>query len=256
MSKLIEELKAATIGSPQPMGFKSARLVPARPRLLIVASLSEVKAVHLAGYASGASALLVASGLRSQHLKMVAEAAADIPWGCSLGNDQADKLPPVIKAGGDFVTFPASTPLKTLPDSQIGRILEVDAEAAEKLPRAINNSPVDAVYLVTATGDESLTWHHLLLVRSLTGLLTKPLLVSIPDTVTEGELQAFWDAGVAGIVAVARPTGNIDNLRQIIDRLNYPTRHSSEKQDAVLPFTAPSQGATVTETKEDEEEDW
>ena len=254
MSKLIEKLKAVTSGSPQPLGFKLAQSVTVKPKLAIIASLSEVKAEHLAECARGASALLLTSGLKSQRLKMVAEAATDITWGCSLGNEPADKLPPVIKAGGDFVIFPANTPLKTLSDNQIGRILEVDAEAAEKLPRAINNSPVDAVYLVTATGDESLTWHHLLLVRSLTGLLTKPLLVSIPETVTEGELQALWDAGAAGIVAVAHPTGNIDNLRQIIDRLNYTTRHSSEKQDAVLPFSMPGPAAEeLTEPDEDED---
>ena len=254
MSKLIEKLKAVTSGSPQPLGFKSAQSVTVKPKLAIIASLSEVKAEHLAECARGASALLLTSGLKSQRLKMVAEAATDITWGCSLGNEPADKLPPVIKAGGDFVIFPANTPLKTLSDNQIGRILEVDAEAAEKLPRAINNSPVDAVYLVTATGDESLTWHHLLLVRSLTGLLTKPLLVSIPETVTKGELQALWDAGAAGIVAVAHPAGNIDNLRQIIDRLNCTTRHSSEKQDAVLPFSMPGPAAEeLTEPDEDED---
>ena len=114
------------------------------------------------------------------------------------------------------------------------------------------------MYLVTVTGDESLTWHHLLLVKSLSGLLTKPLLTSIPDTVTEGELQALWDAGVAGVVAGARPTGNIANLRQTADRLNYPTRPKSEKPDAVLPFTVPKQTTEATETEEegDEEEDW
>lgn len=254
MSKLIEELKTVSSGSAPPLGFKSARLVSAKPRLIIIARLSEARPGQLAGYVKGANALLVTPGLKSPRPKTLAEAAVDIPWGYSLGNAPATKLAAIIKAGGDFVTFTASTPLKMLPESRIGRILEVDTGTAEKLPRAVNSAPVDAVYLVTVMSDDSLTWHHLLLVKSLSGLLTKPLLTSIPDTVTEGELQALWDAGVAGVVASALPTGNIANLRQMADHLNYPTQPKSEKPDAVLPATVPRQTTEVTETEE--EEDW
>lgn len=253
MSKLIESLKT-TSGSPQPMGFMSTRQTIAGPRLLIIASLNEIEANHPTDHLSGADALLVTSNLKSQQLKIVAEAAVGIPWGCSLDNQPADKLASVIKAGGDFVTFTESTPLKALPGPKIGRILEISCETAEKLPRVVNDSPVDAVCLVTASASEPLTWHHLLLARGLSNWLSKPLLFSIPDKIARQELQALWDAGIAGIVAPAQPDGNITRLREIVDKLDYPARHSVNKQAAVLPFYGINQ-TTTTETDEDEDED-
>lgn len=252
MSKLIEALKANG-GSPQPMGFKSARDIAAKPKLLIIASLSDVTASRLADTLDGASALLVTADLKSPQLKTVAEAAGSIPWGCSLESQSADKLAPAIKAGADFITFSAGTPLKILPGRDTGRVLEVTGEAAEKLPRAVNDSPVDAVYLVGARGSETLTWQHLLLTRALSSWLSKPLLVSVPETANRDELQALWDAGATGIVAPAQPDGNIAQLRKIADKLDYPARHPAEKQAAVLPSMGLSQSST-DDTEEDE--DW
>jgi len=252
MSKFIEALKTAA-GFTQPMGFISPRSILAKPGFLIVASFSEVKVKHLAESAGEANARLFTSDLKSPQLKTAAESAGGIPWGCSLAN-AGSKMPALIKAGIDFITFTPAALLKTLPDSPIGRILEIDTESAEKLPRVINNSPVDAVYLVTTIGEEPLTWQHLMLVRNLTGMLTKPLLSSIPDMVTESELQALWDAGVVGIVTAAWSADNITNLRQLTDRLDYRSRLKPEGQDAVLPLGQPGQATVVTEA--DDDEDW
>lgn len=245
MSKLIKALKRNS--SPQPMGFKTARETTARTRLLVVASLSEVSG-KLAENLKGASALLVTPEMKAPQLKAVAEAAADIPWGCSLGSRSEDGMAAVIKAGADFVTFQPDAPLKTLPERETGRVLEVSVEAAEKLPRAVNESPVDAVYFVAARGSEPLTWQHLMLTRVLASWLSKPLLVSVPDEVNGDELQALWDAGAAGIVALAT-SGNIARLRKSVDKLEYPARHKAEEKPVI-----PQVGFSAADA-EDEEED-
>jgi len=247
MSKLIKALKSN--GSPQPMGFKTARETAARPRLVIIAGASEVSG-KLAENTKGATALLVTSEMKAPQLKTVAEAAADIPWGILLNSQTEDVLSAAIKAGADFVTFSQDTPLTTLPERETGRVLEVSLEAAEKLPRAVNDSPADAVYLVTARANEPLTWHHLMLVRALAGWLSKPLLVSVPDEIGESELQAIWDAGAAGVVAAAIP-GNIVRLRKVVDGLKYP-KHKAEERTP----TIPSVGFSAVEPEEEEDEDW
>ncbi|RJQ38981.1 MAG: hypothetical protein C4555_04145 [Dehalococcoidia bacterium] len=247
MNKLVEALK--TCGSPQPMGFKSARETAARPRLLLIASTDAADS-QLAENTKGANALLVTSELKETQIKGVAKAAAEIPWGCALANQPEDRLASVIQAGADFVTFTQDTPLKTLPERETERVLEISTDAAEKLPRAVNDSQADVVYLITAQGSEPLTWRHLLLIRALSAWLSKPLLVSVPDTASESELQALWDAGAAGVVASALP-GNIARLRKAVDGLKYPAKHKTEERTPVIP----SVGFSTAEPDE-EDEDW
>lgn len=250
MSKLVEALK--TCGSPQPMGFKSAQKTAAKPKkLLIIASQSDFTPSRLTDNLSRASALLISSEMNGPNIKTVAKAAAGIPWGLSLASQPEEGLALAIKGGADFFTFSWDAPLKALPGRETGRVLEVSIETAEKLPRAVNDSPVDAVYFITSRGSEPLTWHHLMMVRALSSWLSKPLLVSVPDAANGSELQALWDAGAAGIVAFVRP-GNIARLCKIIDKLDYPAQHPGEKT-AVLPFSSLGQ-TLATDTEEDE--DW
>jgi len=247
MSKLVEALKTAT-NSQTPMGFKSVQKVAAKPKLLIIAS-TDIASSKLAENLKGASALIITSEVKSSQIKAITEVASGIPWGCSLDSQTEDGLEQIIKEGADFMTFSTDSPLKALSGYKAGKLLEVSNEAAEKLPRAINDSPVDAVCLVAAQGKEPLTWQHLLLVKALSSWLNKPLLVSVPDGVNDRELQYLWDAGAAAIVT-STTTSNIARLRKLIDGLEYPARHLGG--EAVLPFTGLGQAPPEAE----EDEDW
>jgi hypothetical protein len=256
MSKFINELKLVSQVAPQPMGFRTARAVPQKPRMLLVAALAEAGIEHLTDYVTGANAGLVpiprlSSGAKT--MRKVSQAVPSIPWGGWLKDIGGEKVKPVVEADCDFVVFPSDTPLAILQDTEVGKILEVGASLNEGLLRTIDDLPVDAVLIGGEQGkDYLLTWRHLMLFQRCADLLTKPLLASVPSAVSAGELQALWAAGVVGVVVEAPPEGRISELRQMIDKLAFPLPSRRRKAEPLLPRIA-EETRTVAEEETEEE---
>lgn len=261
MSKFIDRLNQVSQAVPQSMGFKRAQPVSAKPKILLIASLAQASVGGLADYVAGADAgLLRIPKLSSEvkTLKEISRVMSDIPWGGWLRNINKEGIKQMVKVGCDFVVFPAAnTPLAILQDSEMGKILEVEASLSEGLLRAVNELPVDAVLIAGEQEEHFLTWHHLMLFQRFADLLTKPLLVSIPSNVAANELQALWEAGVNGVVTevgVGQPAERLKELRQIIDNLAFPSQRKQGKIEALLPYIGGDSG-TVAETEEEEEEE-
>ncbi|MDH5695022.1 MAG: hypothetical protein OEZ00_00190 [Dehalococcoidia bacterium] len=258
MSKLIDELSQLSQVGLQPMGFRAAQAVPQKPRILLIASLPQADVDRLADYVAGADAGLLqipelSSGIKT--IQHVCQAMSDIPWGGWLGDVGNEGIEQMVEAGCDFVVFPAAnTSLAILQNDEVGKILEVEASLSEGLLKAVDDLPVDAVLIAGEQGkDYFLTWHHLMLFRRSADLLTKPLLVSVPSDVAAHELQALWEAGVSGVVVeagVRQPTGRLQELRQIIDKLAFPLPRKQRKVEPLLPPIGEE-----TETVSEEEED-
>ncbi len=259
MSKFIEKLSRLSQGTTQPIGFRPRQPTPPRPKIQLVASLAQEDAESFVNHITGAdAALLRISSLSSgsQTLKKVSQAMADIPWGGWLKTSGQVGISPLIKAGCDFVVFPASTPLTIFNKEEVGKILEVEASLSDGLLRVLNGLPIDAVFFA-AEGkmDLSLTWQHLMLFQRLGDWLTKPLLVPVPPKITGDELQTLWEAGVDGVV-VAVTSGlspeRFKELRQVINELAFPAPRRREKPEPLLPRISPETGV---ETEEEEEEE-
>ena len=260
MSWFVDKLKRVSQAVPQSMGFKSAQPVSVKPRILLIASLAQADIDDLADRVAGADAgLLPITKLSSgaNALGKVSQAVSDIPWGGWLRDIAEGEVERVVKIGFDFVVFPpASTPLATLKDDKVGKILEVGASLSEGLLRAVDELPVDAV-LVADEQKEGyfLTWQHLMFFQRCADLLTKPLLVSIPSNVSANELQALWEAGVNGVVVgvgAGQPVERLKELRQVIDKLVFPSQRKRRKAEALLPHTYVSEEAEIA-TEEEEE---
>jgi hypothetical protein len=233
MSKFIDKLKAVSQVGSQPMGFKKAA-TPQKPKMLLAATLTEANIENLADYTGGADAAILS-------LPKTPPAKSDIPWGSWLKDAGEVKL---AEAGFDFFVFPADTPLAVLQDSKAGKILEVGASLNEGLLKTIDELPVDAV-LTTGEKDKGklLSWRHLMLCRRCADLMNKPLLASVPATVGSNELEALWAAGVVAVVVETPPKGKIAELRQIIDKLDFPPPSRQKRIEPLLP--------RVSEEKED-----
>lgn len=262
MSQFIEKLSQLSQGTTQPIGFRPRQSTPPRPKIQLVASLAQEDAESFVNHITGAdAALLRISSLSSgsQTLKKVSQAMADIPWGGWLKTSGQVGISPLIKAGCDFVVFPASTPLTIFNKEEvgkIGKILEVEASLSDSLLRVLNGLPVDAVFFAAeGKNDLSLTWQHLMLFQRLGDWLTKPLLVPVPAKITSDELQTLWAAGVDGVVVAVTsglPPERFKELRQVINELAFPTPRRREKPEPLLPRISPETGV---ETEEEEEEE-
>ena len=243
MSKFVDRLKRVSPAAPQPIGFRAAQPDSTKLKIQLVASLADGNIEGLADYVAGADAVLLSvakMGAEAKNLKQISQAVSEIPWGSWLGDGAKEEIKQLLEAGCDFVVFPAaSTPLAIPQDDKVGKILQVAASLSEGLLRAVNELPVDAVF-ITAEEEEKgiLTWHQLMLFQRFADLLTKPLLVSIPSNVAAKELQVLWEAGVDGVVVetgAGEPAGAVKGLRQVIDGVTFPSPRRREKSEAVLP---------------------
>ncbi len=257
MSKLIDRLNQATKALPKPIGFGKALPTSTKPKMPLIVHLSQVKeAGRLADYLKGADALLFTqTDKRAKDLQTLAQSVPDIPWGLWLA-DISDGIKPIVEAGGDFVVFPVSSKLTMPEEDKTGKILQVEASLSEGLLRAANELPVDAVLLAGESEESPLTWQHLMLFQRFADLLTKPLLVSVPLSVTAEELQILWKTGVDGVVVtmgMGQPGEKLKELCQTMAQLTFPTRQQ-KKIEALLPRIS-EESVTVTETEEEEEEE-
>jgi len=253
MSRLIDKLNRVSQTVPQPMGFRVVQPASTKPKPLLIASLTQANTDSLADYMAGADAglLPVHHSSEAKALRAVTQAISDIPWGAWLRDNGQSEIKQIMKAGCDFVIFPAAKTSLAIPQNEtVGRILEVGASLSDGLLRAIDDLPVDAVLIADELRENYiLTWHHLMLFQHFTNLLTKPLLVSIPSNVTANELQALWEAGVDGVI-VEVEARSVSKLRQAIDKITFPTR-KRRKAEALLPHIGQDRG-TVTEEEEEE----
>lgn len=256
MSRFIDKLNQVSRVTPQSMGFKKTQLVTEKPRILLIAGFN--RAGTDADYAIGADAGLLyftklSSGAKTP--KEISQAAPDIPWGGWLRNINRGEMEQMVQAGCDFVVFPtATTPLTLFQNNETGKILEMNSSLSDSLLRAANKLPIDAVLVITEPEAEySLTWHHLMLFQRFSALLTKPLLVSIPSNVTASELQFIWGAGVDGVVietSSKQPADRLKKLRQVIDKLVFPSRQKHGGIEALLPHIDKETGTATEEAEE------
>ncbi len=263
MSQFIKKLTQSSRGESQPIGFRRAAPAKPRPKIQLIASLAQEAAGKLSNHIAGADAVLLRITGSSSGAKAGQKTwpkAADTPRGAWLtGNRQPDPKQ-LAKAGYDFIVFPAgNTPLFSLPDDEVGKILELEASLSEGLLRAANELPVDAILVTTQESQgDFLTWQHRLLFQRFSALLNKPLLVPIPAKITADELQSIWEAGVAGVVTEVtpeQPQDRLRELRQVIDKLTPPLPRRHEKMEAVLPRTGREPATAAHEEEEEEEEE-
>ncbi|MBI4283190.1 MAG: hypothetical protein HY663_01825 [Chloroflexi bacterium] len=261
MSKFIDKLNRLSRAESQPIGFRTAQTASPRPKIQLVASLAQENSESLVDRIAGADAGLLGiskPGSALKALQKISQAVPDIPWGGWLQDSGTIEIKQWLKAGDDFMVFPAATtPLTLLHNDEVGKILEVEASLSEGLLRATNELPIDAV-LITSEESEgySLTWQHLMLFQRFADLLTKPLLVSIPSKVTAEELQALWAAGVDAVilgVIPEQPPDILKELRQVIDKLAFPLPRQREKREPLLPRMGREPAIATAEEEEEEE---
>ena len=98
MSRLIDKLNRATQTTPQPMGFTTTQSVLPKPKLSLIASLSQVNTDGPAKYVTGADGGLfnIYHSSEVQILEDVVQSIPDIPWGVWLKSSGQTELKQIV----------------------------------------------------------------------------------------------------------------------------------------------------------------
>jgi hypothetical protein len=241
MSKFIERLQQVSQPPVRSMGFFSAKSEQARPRIQLVLEVTDGKSKSQLKELDKADALLA---------PISTIGTGKTISGGRLTKGDATEVEKTIKAGADFIVLPANGEVSP-PDKKVGKILQIEASITDVLLRTVSSLPVDAVLIKEEENGLVLTWKRLMLIHRFSGLAGKPLIIEVLPTATDSELQQIWEAGVSGIV-VKTDTENAENvalnLRNIIDKLTFPSKRKQEKNMAIVPHIE----SVPEEHKEDE----
>ena len=243
MSKFVERLQQVLQPAVQSIGFISAKSEQARPRIQLVVDVANGKSKTQLKEPDKADALL---------LPISAVVDGKAISGVRLATGDAEEVEKSVKNGADFVVLPASGEVLP-PDKKIGKILQVEAATTDILLRTVSSLPVDAVLIKEEENGLALTWKRLMLIHRFAGLAGKPLLIEVLPTVTDTELQQIWEAGVSGVIVktdVEQAEAVALNLRNIIDKLTFPSKRKQEKSMAIVPHIE----SVAEEPKEDDDD--
>jgi hypothetical protein len=245
MSKFIERLQHVMTPPVQSMGFNHTKSEHARPKIQLVLNVNGSKAKTQIKAVAGADALLLSNGIID---------GAEIVTGLRLVKGDADEAEKAAKAGADFVVLPLNGEVLA-PDKKLGKILQIEDSVSDIMLRTVSDFPVDAVLLMEDKESSlSLTWNRLMLIRRFAALSGKPLLIEVLPGVKEAELQQIWDAGVSGVVVsvnVEQAETVAAGLRQIIEKLTFPSKQKNGKNMAIVPAVTVAAEAP----KEDDDDD-
>jgi hypothetical protein len=262
MSRLIEKLKRQRQIEPQPMGFAAfGRPAPEKSRMQLLVYLTADNQEGYADLIVSADAVLVAvnkpEDLKS--IEKVCQAKEGILAGGWVRFSDAAALQQTTETSScDFAAFSSGTLVTVTRNEKLGRILELDPDLDDGILRTVNDLPVDAVLISAVWPEKALTLNRLMHIRRLVSLINKPLLVCIPEDLTQIDLQSLWDMGVSGVVAGpvdAAFAGKLAALRSQIDKLTLPSLRKKERASPILPHIQPEKGALPDDGEEEEEEE-
>ncbi|MCJ7605577.1 MAG: hypothetical protein MUO19_06035 [Dehalococcoidales bacterium] len=252
MSKIIDFFQRDSQATSQPMGFRTSRTSAPVKRLALIAAVTPGAAITPA---VGADAMLIRPGktrLTAKTALAISKSLGDMPWGIA---DTGDK-PVSVPGGCDFVVFPATARTDAAPrDEEVAKILEVESSMDDGLLRSVNDLPVDAVVILDSFEDAGpLVWHRLMILRHVTHLVSKPVIVPVPADICKDDLESLWEAGIEGIIVDA-DADRIAALHKTIVALPPRSAPKRDRAEALLPRTGGESGSVTEPDEEEEEED-
>jgi len=137
----------------------------------------------------------------------------------------------------------------------MGRFLKVEAALDHSLIRAISELDVDGL-VVSADGEQAITFEQLLMYRRLVGLAGKPLVLSLSALTTDAELAGLWKAGIDGIVIPpSQPASVLADLKNMVQHLPKRAERQRARLDVVLPRHSSDIGVEEEEEEEEDEDE-
>ena len=261
MSKLLDRLERVNRGPTASLGFgAAARVQKVRPMALIGTLSDSSKAAEGASNLAkiGADGALI-DGLGPEEIqKQLAQALDNVPWGVRVPALDSEQVSHHKEQGCDFLAFePERASLGALGDEDTAYILSIQPDTDDRLLRAIEALPVDAVLLPFKSVNPPLTIEHLLAISSVRRAFSKYLLLELPGTPTSKEMEALRDIGVNGLIVdtTAISAEKLQGLHEGLLALPKRKRDRYDRAAAILPGAVYQQSGPPSRREEEEEEE-
>ena len=247
MSKLLSKLEKINRGSPARLGFGTSSRTERTPSMALIGRLSQnyTQGANRLAKVEADGALLDGESLDSR-LSDVAGALGNIPWGIRADGLDGEGSQGLLEKGCDFfVVSPEKVTVEAMKDDRAAYLLVLPPDADERFLRAIEDLPVDAVFMSLGSLESSLTLQHLITICSVRVLFDKYLAIEVPAALSSKEVEGLRDVGVDALVVDAARSSEkvLGNLKKALLSVPRQRRSRSERVSPVLPrgsYAAPS----------------
>jgi hypothetical protein len=254
MSKLADKLKQCYQNTTPSIGFrKSDSQEQALPMAVITDfTNSSEKGVQNMIKSGIDAAVINSSNLNATMFKKLLDNMGDVPLGILSDNNDQKEIAATLNLPCDFIILDLKAPLEAINNEKPGKFLKLNKSVQPNIIRAINEitMPVDGI--VITSEDPVPTIEYLLICKSFTELVNKPVLIETDASLKDAELVNLYESGVNGLILRGEVSGKrITELKIIISEL--PKRTRKKGQHSVL---LPKLESTArSEIDEDEIED-
>ncbi|MDA1095751.1 MAG: hypothetical protein O3B84_00625 [Chloroflexi bacterium] len=251
MGKLVDRLQRISEGPSQPLGFMPASRQKRSAPLVLVAHLPKGSEALLPGAAdSGAEFVL----LETPPNASPAAGASAIPWGIRTDTLDDAEQAKLKEAGCDFVIASLEdTPIRLLANDVIDAVAMVSDGTEDRMLRAIDQLPCDAVIVGDAPGDE-LTVARFLEYSSIASGIGQNLLIWASARWGRVEVEQLRDVGFSALVVTVASEADLEGLRAIRDTIaSLPAR--SKKRDDRLRARVPQFGVAASSNVDPDDDD-
>jgi len=254
MSKFVDKLQSLSKSSTTPIGFHPSASESKSPAMLLIAGLSgtKVNEAKIVADVNADAGLILGEGPSARIVKQMVEAVGDVPLGVFVKGMSEEKINELASLGCDFVVFDIRIPAAVLHKDKVGKFLMIEPSLDQGFARAINSLEVDGVFISSRSEDSFVAVEHLLVCQRFVELLEKPVIMSLPSSVTKAELTSLWQAGVDGVVVPpAQSAETLAELKKMIGDLPRGARGRRDKAGVKLPHYG---GLVAGEEDEEQEE--
>ncbi len=250
MSKLADLIRRAAKSEPTSIGFGAGARKPA-PTMLLIACIGERWSKGAAD-AQAADALLLTGRPREQDLSEAGAAAGERPCGGIASEADADALSRLRSAGLDFAVVSTQASASALLEEDLGLVLHLRDDLPDVQLRALENRPLDALYL-EQDAQHPLTIRRQLDLQRISGLARKPLLVPVRPNAEQHDLLSLRESGATLLALDLSERGApeaLPRLRAVIDAL--PPRRKPRAEEREVSLLGSARAASDDDDEDDD----
>ncbi len=254
MNKFVDKLQSLSKSSSMPIGFHPSASGSKSSAMLLIVGLSgaQVEEAKKAADVNADAGLILDQVPSAVTVRQMVEAVGDIPLGVFIKGTSEEETNELVGSGCDFVVFDIKVAAAILHKEEVGKFLMVEPSLDQGFVRAINSLEVDGVFISSEVGHSFLAVEHLLICRRFVELLEKPVMLTLPSSVTRDELTSLWQAGVDGVVALSTQSLEaLAEIKKMIGDLPGRARGRRAKAGVMLPHYG---GPAATEEESEEQE--